>query len=217
MDSTLLDSNLATCTRLQLIISCLQIFWKSLSADEKARLSMEDQEFLTQLYAKRPSQHIYALDTATKQTWLENCGALLQRLHLCYTPQSSPRYELIERLLLEQYQIEGEGESQRIVLKPGKEISADSLQSPHDCDATYRKKKDETVRGYSVNVTETCTEDLNLIVEVQVAPATTADNVFLQEAIENSEVVLEVGLWTKQKSILSINNLRHAIKLHVFS
>ena len=29
MDSTLLDSNLATCTRLQLIIGCLQEFWKS--------------------------------------------------------------------------------------------------------------------------------------------------------------------------------------------
>jgi len=29
MDNTLLDSNLATCTRLQLIISCLKIFWAS--------------------------------------------------------------------------------------------------------------------------------------------------------------------------------------------
>jgi hypothetical protein len=38
MDSTLLDSNLATCTRLQLIIACLQAFWKSLSEEHKARL-----------------------------------------------------------------------------------------------------------------------------------------------------------------------------------
>ena len=36
MDSTLLDSNLATCTRLQLIIGCLQAFWKSLTDGQQA-------------------------------------------------------------------------------------------------------------------------------------------------------------------------------------
>ncbi len=78
-----------------------------------------------------------------------------------------------------------------VLLKPAKEISADSLQSPHDEDAAYRKKKDETVRGYSANVTETCEEELNLIVDVQVEPATAADNSYLKEAVQNSEAVLE--------------------------
>jgi hypothetical protein len=103
--------------------------------------------------------------------------------------QSSLRYELIERLLLEQYRIDGEGEEQRVALKAPAEISADSLQSPHDEEAAYRKKKDETVRGYSANVTETCAEQLNLIVDVQVEPATTADNSYLKEAVKNSEEV----------------------------
>jgi hypothetical protein len=110
-------------------------------------------------------------------------------LHQTYSVQSSPRYELIERLLLEQYPIEGEG--QRVELKPAQEISADSLQSPHDEAAAYRKKKDEPVRGYSANVTETCEEKLNLIVDVQVEPATAADNAYLKAAVQNSEAVLE--------------------------
>ena len=101
---------------------------------------------------------------------------MLLRLHQSYSAQSSPRYELIERLLLEQYRIDGEGEEQRVALKPAQEISADSLQSPHDEEAAYRKKKDQTVRGYSANVTETCEGELNLIVDVQVEPATMADN-----------------------------------------
>jgi hypothetical protein len=46
------------------------------------------------------------------------------------------------------------------------------------------------VRGYSANVTETCGEELNLIVDAQVEPATTADNTYLKGAVENSETVL---------------------------
>jgi hypothetical protein len=183
-----MDSNLATCTRLQLIIGCLQEFWKSLTEEQKARLNEADRELLDRLCTKRPSQIIYGLDETTKKAWLEDFGNLLLGLHQTYSAQSSSRYELIERLLLEQYQIEGEEPS--VALKPAKEISADSLQSPHDEGAAYRKKKSETVRGYSANVTETCEEELNLIVDVQVEAATTADNAYLKEAVENSEAVL---------------------------
>ena len=65
MDSTLLDSNLATCTRLQLIIGCLQEFWKSLTDEQKVRLSEADRELLDRLCAKRASQIIYGLDETT--------------------------------------------------------------------------------------------------------------------------------------------------------
>ena len=58
MDSTLLDSNLATCTRLQLIIACLQAFWKSLSGEYKTRLGEADRALLDRLCAKRASQPI---------------------------------------------------------------------------------------------------------------------------------------------------------------
>lgn len=139
--------------------------------------------------AKRASQFVYALTEGSKQAWLESLGELLRRLQQNAGLQSSPRSALIARLLLEQYQIEGE--EQRVVLKPAQEISADSLQSPHDEEAAYRKKKDETVRGYSINATETCAEELNLIVDVQVDPATAADNGFVQGAVTRSEAVLE--------------------------
>jgi hypothetical protein len=190
MDSTLLDSNLATCTRLQLIIGCLQEFYKSLSDEQKGCLAEADRALLDRLSTKRPSQIIYGLEEARKKAWLEDFGVLLLRLHQTSSMRSRPRYALIGRLLLEQYRIDGEGEEQCVALKAPAEISADSLQSPHDEEAAYRKKKDETVRGYSANVTETCAEQLNLIVDVQVEPATTADNSYLKEAVQNSEEVL---------------------------
>jgi hypothetical protein len=190
MDSTLLDSNLARCTRLQLIIGCLQEFYKRLTDEQKVSLVEADRALLQRLCAKRPSQIVYGLDEATKRSWLEEFGPLLVCLHRNECLHPSPREGLIARLLLEQYQWEGDGHEQRIVLKAAKAISAASLQSPHDEEATYRKKTDRTVRGYSANVTETCGEALNLIVDVQVEPATTADNTYLKGAVENSEAVL---------------------------
>lgn len=187
MDSTLLDSNLATCTRLQLFISCLQVFWKSLDAPAQARAEAADREWLAQLCGKRPNQVIYRLDEATKKAWLEAFGGLLGRLLRLYSEADSAQYAVLERLLMEQYAIDHESES--LSLKSPEEISADSLQSPHDLDAAYRKKGEEKVRGYSANVTETCEQDLNLITDVQVEPATAADNGYLQDAVEHSEQV----------------------------
>ena len=47
------------------------------------------------------------------------------------------------------------------------------------------------MRGYSTNVTETCDEQLNLIVDVQTESATMADNGYPKEAVNNSEAVLD--------------------------
>ena len=80
MDSTLLDSNLATCTRLQLIIGCLQAFYKSLSDEQEAHLNAADRALLERLCTKRASQIIYGLDEQTKKAWLEDLGALLLRV-----------------------------------------------------------------------------------------------------------------------------------------
>jgi hypothetical protein len=100
-----------------------------------------------------------------------------------------------------------------IILRDKEEISACSVQSPHDTDCHFRKKDQQKVKGYSINITETCdaprpceapaatdTSDsapvteiapsLNLITSVLVDVATTADSDFLQPAIESScEVV----------------------------
>jgi hypothetical protein len=191
MDSTLLGSNLAACTRLQLIIGCVQARWKSLSAEQQACLSEADSALLDRLSAKRPSQHLYRREEPTKQAWLEDCGQLLLRLHQTDDLKSSPRSALIARLWLAQYQINEADEAARVVLKPTQEISADSLQAPHDADTAYRKQRDATVRGYSVNLTETGQEALNLIVDVRVEPATAADNGYRKDAVQRSEQVLE--------------------------
>jgi hypothetical protein len=60
-----------------------------------------------------------------------------------------------------------------VVLKEAKEVGTDSLQSPHDAEATYGRKG----KGYEVQVAETCTEgqEVRLITEVEVTPSCKSD------------------------------------------
>ena len=57
-----------------------------------------------------------------------------------------------------------------VALKDPKQVSADSLQSPHDPDVTYSGHKG---KGYEVQVAETCHEEnaTQLITHVEVTPS----------------------------------------------
>jgi len=89
-------------------------------------------------------------------------------------------------------------ESGSIIPRPKEQISARSVQSPHDTDCHYRDKDGNKVKGYSVNVTETCSSDgsLNLITNVIVDVASKADCDFLQPAIEASQEVISQKIET---------------------
>jgi hypothetical protein len=103
---------------------------------------------------------------------------LLNRLEYLQTEL----YQLLQRVFNEQYKVI---EDQQIELRPKEEISSSSLQSPHDPDSAYRNKQGQQVKGYSVNITETCSIDtINLITNVIVEKANTPDTAFVEPAIE---------------------------------
>lgn len=69
--------------------------------------------------------------------------------------------------------------------RPGKDISPNSLHSPDDPEATYRRKGHQAYQGYVVNLTETCDPDnsFQLIVKVQTEPNITEDTTLLEQAL----------------------------------
>lgn len=189
MDSKLIGSNICKSSRLQLIISVLQVFYKDLSEQPCLlfRLAEEDKKALSDLIKQKSGQIVYGLDNAGRHEMLERLGYLLLRLQELYNETDSSKYHLIVRILSEQYSIQGE----RLKLREISEIKSDSLQSPYDEDAAYRKKGEQKVQGYSVNVTETCNDDsVNLITDVKVEKANYSDKDFLQGAIERNEQML---------------------------
>lgn len=188
MDSKLIGSNIAKCSRLQLILSVVKVFYKDIV--EKGLvdlLSIEDKERLEGWSKKSVGQIVYPLDNEEKEVLLQELGYLLLRLQSRFSEKDSSKYHLIVRVLSEQYSIKGE----RVILLEGKEIKSDSLQSPYDEDAAYRKKEDQQIQGYSVNITETCNKgELNLITNVKVEKVNYSDNNFLQGAIRESEKIV---------------------------
>ena len=72
----------------------------------------------------------------------------------------------------------------KVAVKANHELSASSLQSPDDLEATYREKGGKGHQGYAVNVAESCDPKnaVQLITKVQVAPNTADDAQLLAEA-----------------------------------
>jgi hypothetical protein len=76
-------------------------------------------------------------------------------------------------------------EEQTVSPKRNQELSADSLQSVDDLEATFRRKGSKDYKGYVANLSETCDPDneVQLITKVQVAPNNTNDNSLLLAAL----------------------------------
>jgi len=187
MDSKLTGSNIATCSRLQLVIRCLQVFYKSLSPSGKEKKPESHQELMENLMKQSAGQIVFRLDVEAKSEYLKKLGMLLLDIQTLYTAKDSPKYKIITRVFEEQFNVE----AKEVTIKENKDISAKSLQSPFDEDATYRKKGDQKIQGYSVNITETCNDEgLNLVTNTVVKEATTADCDYLEDAIKATEEVV---------------------------
>jgi len=192
MDSKLIGSNIAKCSRLQLIISCLQEFYLSLNKELKMRLSEEERIILEELIKRKAHQIVYPLEDKEKTEYLERYGLLLTRILDKYNDNDksggldNERYSIIERVFKEHTK----DENGQIALKPSNKISSDALQSAYDPDAAYKNKDGKGVKGYVMNLTETCNkEGLNLIVGVDVRKATTGDTDLFQGGVNKAEVI----------------------------
>jgi hypothetical protein len=79
------------------------------------------------------------------------------------------------------------GGSDGIKPRPAEDVSAESLQSPHDPEATYRRKNgEEYPGGYVVAISETCDPEaeVQLITDVQVVPNATDDGELLKRSLQ---------------------------------
>jgi len=183
MDSTQVLSNLARMTRLELMVSVLQTVHKQLRESDQKRVEKRWEPYLE----GRPHQVCFSIPTGETKNHLLTIGRELDRLEaeLAEAAPESEALPLIRRVLEEQYRREAEGALQ---LRPGKEIETDSLQSPHDLEATYRVKGGKEFRGgYVVNVSETADAEnpVQLITDVQVEPNQTDDAKLLEQSLDD--------------------------------
>ncbi|MGN7612433.1 transposase [Magnetococcales bacterium HHB-1] len=119
------------------------------------------------------------LEMAATDLWF-----LVQRFREDTLVAALSEFSLLERLLAEQSRID-EDEA-IVVLKEGKEIPSDSLQSPFDPDASYDGRKGV---GYQAQISETCEEDnpIQVITRIEVEPAHESDQHAIIPALDDLE------------------------------
>ena len=186
MDSKLIGSNIAWYSRFELIHHTFRRFVKGLGETGMHLLNPRLRKQVALFLEEDAQKMVYRLDTETLGERISSLGGLIYGV-LKRMEGATPGYGLLHRVFHEQYEVV-RGQA---ILRPKEDITAKSVQNHNDPDADYRKKGDQQVKGYSVNITETCDDTgeqkdkPNLIVNVQVKPASAPDNGYMEEAVSN--------------------------------
>lgn len=182
MDSKLLGSNIAWLSRYELVHETLRLFCSKTDFTKlEGTLSPSELELVKSLLAEKGNKVVYRCSGEEVRIRLIDLGMLAYKLLGVFEGSSQDHYGTLSRLFEEQFEV---GEQRTVVPKPKESIAADSIQSPHDTDCNYRNKDGNQVKGYSVNLTESCDkESLNLISGVEVKKSDAADNGFLEKGV----------------------------------
>jgi len=188
MDSTQVASNNSEMGRLHLLVEVLQRVYRMLTKEDQGQYAEAFAPYI-QGHAGQYVYHIKGQDTSEHS---RRIGELMQRLLIELQPGygQEPVYQMFARVFGEHFRVE----EKILKIKLGEELSANSLQSPDDLEATYRQKNNKSFRGYVANLTETCDPEnpLQLVTKVQVAANHTDDAEMLIEALPNLKVRTEL-------------------------
>ena len=186
MDSKLLGSNIAWLSRYELIHETLRLFYNQVRQSGKLNKATRDR--LDELLKLEGNKVVYTCSSEEVKSRLQELGVLIYKILHLFSFSSGVHYQTLHRVFNEQYRL---NENRKVVAREREEISAQSVQSPHDTDCHYRNKDDQKVKGYSINITESCDDDkpLNLIGHVDVRKASTSDTCFLAQGIEKAQEV----------------------------
>lgn len=181
MDSTQIASNIRTMSRLQLLVEVLQRVYRMLKEEDQVQYA----EVFAPFIQGHAGQYVYHLKGQDTSEHLQRIGELMQRLlvELELKYGQEPVYRMFERVFGEHFRVD----EKVLKVKQDKELSASSLQSPDDLEATYREKSKKSYKGYVANLTETCDPDneLQLITKVQVASNSVDDAKLMEKALPN--------------------------------
>lgn len=185
MDSKLLSSNIAWYSRYELVHETLRLFCKELKSSGRFVVDNSLREQLDMILKEEGNKVVFRHSRDEIKSRLQEIGMLIDKLLQLYALPECTAYQTLCKVFTEQYRID---ENKILVTRDKEEITSDSVQSPHDPDSHYRNKNGNHVKGYSINVTESCDKDeLHLIADIDVRPVTTGDNYFLQDGIKQSQ------------------------------
>ena len=202
MDSTMVDANIKNLSRIELMRKTLDNFVSDLDQSQKKKIH---KNILALLSEEKFRDY---LDEYSKEEIREMLLGKLKTIKQHFKNDEEVNklksYELLCRLVDDQTIETGEE------LKDDEDIDSDSLQNPHDPDATYRSKGKSSSQGYAFNISETSHPDnpVQMITDVAVEPNIHSDIKFLNDSLpdicqrmELDKMVVDAGYFgqTSQK------------------
>jgi hypothetical protein len=185
MDSKLLGSNIAWLSRYELVHETLRLFYRKVK--KTGGIGSEIEEKLDQLLQFKGNKVVYTSTSEEVKAKLQELGEMIYKVLPLFSTSKSTHYTILKRVFHEQFRID---DSKLVITRNKEEISAKSIQSPHDTDCDFRNKDGNKVKGYSFNATESCDDKgLNLIGDVNMKEVTASDVEFLPESVEKAEKV----------------------------
>lgn len=179
-DSTQIGSNIRAYTRIELLVEVVLRMWRVLAEADQA---LHEERFAPYVKAKTSGQFLYRLRQSDLDATLERLGGLyawmVEALEAGYG--STEIYRIVARVFAEHFtRVE-----EKIAVRAPTEMGSDSLQSPDDPDATYRKKDEGVFQGFVLHATETADpeNELQLITDVAVAANNQEDSRILHERL----------------------------------
>jgi hypothetical protein len=178
-DSTLVSSNIKKYSRLQLLIEVLTRLDRILEEEDRRFIAEQLQPYLK----NGTDKYIYGLKANQLPHELEKLGKVYYRVFkwISKKEQYHDKQEFINfsRAYKEHFVVVESDVSP----KPAEELTSSMLQSPDDPDATYRQKRGEHHKGFTINGTETANPEnpVQLITDISVNPNNVDDSQILNE------------------------------------
>jgi len=188
LDSVHIFSNMAHLGRVRLFVKTIRKFLVNLKRhhvdlyQSLGEVTERYDERSDGQFAVKPSESSHKLQEVGS-----DCFLLVERFKGQEAVVAMMSYQLLVRLLNEQCVVENAADGTTVTIKPNKDVSSSSLQSPSDPDAGYCGHKG---KGYQMQVMETYSPDKSqpdLITYVNVEAAHESDAQALLPAIEDVE------------------------------
>jgi len=179
-DSFQAASNIRNYTRLQLLVELVIRIYRVLKERDKERFRDRFQAYIS----KSSEQYIYSIKASDIPHEFDKLAELYfwiyKELYPIYGEEDI--FQIFLRVLLEHFTIG----KKKLRIKPSERLRSDSLQSPDDLDATYRKKGGKVSKGQVINLVETADPDnrVNLITDIAVYPNNVDDSRILQDRLD---------------------------------
>lgn len=181
-DSTLVSSNIKKYSRIQLLIEVLLRLERILDEADNKIIGA-----LLQPYLKAGSgKYVYGLKSVDLPRELETLG----KVYLAIQGELNKNDKYLGTIELDNfervYKEHFVAVDQAISSKPVTELNSGMLQSPDDQQATYRKKKEQHSKGFTINATETANPDnpIQLIADLAVNPNNIDDTKIINSRID---------------------------------